>query len=70
MLQRSHQHGDTTPAILHLLYASSGTSRSSGTTTKVVNSTPQGLWLGHNLARANGNHDKQSSNHGITYNLA
>ena len=30
MLQWSHQHGDTTPAILHLLYASSGTCRSSG----------------------------------------
>ena len=60
----SHHHGNTTPVILHLLYTSSGI------TTKVVNSTPQGLWLGHDLARTNGNHDKQSSNHGITCNLA
>ena len=31
-------------------------SSSSGTTTKVVNSTPQGLWMGHDLARTHGNH--------------
>ena len=50
--------------LLRKLYASNGT------TTKVVNSTPQGLWLGHDLARTHGNLDKQSSNHGITCKLA
>ena len=68
--KEAHQHSDTKPVILHLLYARSRTTRSSGTTTKVVNSTLQGLWLGHDLARTNGNHDKQSSNHDITCNLA
>ena len=45
-------------------------SSSSGTTTKVVNSTPQGLWLGHNLAHTHQNLDKQSRNHDISCNLA
>ena len=44
-------------------------SSSNGTTTKVVNSTPQGPWLGHDLARTRGNLDKQTINQGITCNL-
>ena len=57
-----------TPTLRHpqLLYASSRRTSSSGTTTTVVNSTPQGLWLGHNLARTHDNHQqaiKQSWHH-------
>ena len=72
MLQRStsarrHYACDTTLALCQQRNNSQQQNTSSSrTTTKVVNSTLQGLWLGHDLARMHGNHRqsiKQSWHH-------